>query len=94
MKQIKDRENQSSEEEKDSVPDVSDFEEEDEAASSMDNDDDIFQGQFAIKDASNTGPDECGDRFAALPAKVQKCVDGFERDVLDAIPMGVSELLT
>ena len=53
---------------------------------SGDNDDDIFQGPFAIKDAGQSGADESRDRFSRLPAKVMKYVEHFEREVLETIP--------
>ena len=89
MKQLKDKEN-SSEDENQSVPDFSDFEEED-PPTSGDNDDDVFQGIYAIRDKGEAGMDSGADRFSCLPAKVQKHVENFERAVLDSIPKEVSE---
>ena len=73
MKEIKHTDDASSNDEPESPPMVSDFEEED-GASSADLDEDIFQGAFAIKDRADPGSGSSAkkDRFDNLPAKRQR----------------------
>ena len=92
MKEIKDKNDASSNDEPESPPMVSDFEEED-GASSADLDEDIFQGAFAVKDRADPGSGSSAkkDRFDNLPAKAAKILENFEPEVLHSIPEAVSE---
>ena len=61
--------------------------------SSDDMDQDLFTGQFAIKDKDGGLQIEDGNRFSILPAKIKREIQNFEPDVLDSIPRGISESL-
>ena len=90
MKELKDAE-PSSENEKLFENEV---EEEEDPSQDSSNDDDLFQGMFAIKDADD-GNDlsQDLDRFGKLPEKIRKALSGFEPELLQTIPTDISENL-
>ena len=83
MKELRDGEVSSHEE-----PEPDDFSEE-----SSENDDDLFQGQFAIKDKDDAHKSAHAKRMEALPAKLAAQIGQFEPPVLESIPADVSENL-
>ena len=90
MKELKDAE-LSSENEKLLENDV---EEEYDPSQDSSNDDDLFQGPFAIKDADDVNDmSQDMDRYSKLPEKMRKALTGFEPELLQSIPTDISENL-
>ena len=88
MKEIKDQEQSSNDEGMSNAEQEDDFEEE-----PSDNDDDVFQGRFALKDKDDRPEPSHEARMNALPPKLAAIVQNFEPAVLESIPLEVGENL-